>query len=371
VLGLLAGVLVLLLSRSYRAVALTAIVAACIGVLILTPAGLKLRARLHWSLDDTRGGARLLLWRDTLRMSSARPVFGFGPETFSTEFPRFESIDLARAYPDFYHESPHNLFLDAAVGQGWPSALLLAGLCGLALYAARTSMILAAGLVAVLVCHQFAVLIPATALLFYLLIALCMADVAQAVGLLGPARQANGLRYVATCTMVATLLAFCAVRLLVADHALAIVQKRIAAEDVAGAAQAYHAVLSWQTSDLVYSRQMASLASRTPVFRTKLEAWQQAIAGAARAAQTAEDRQNAWYNLATLLAGQNDSQGVERSLRNAIQWAPNWFKPHWTLAKLLEMTNRHQEAVVEITRAVQMNGGKDSEVSADFTFILR
>src|SRR5207253_2561350 len=107
-------------------------------------------------------------------------------------------------------------------------------------------------------------------------------------------------------------------------------------------------------------RQMAALATRTPIFRTRQAAWQQALQAAARATQTAEDRQNAWYNLATLLAAQNDSQGVERSLRNAIDWAPNWFKPHWTLAQLLELTSRHQEALAEAAAAVRMN--EDPEV---------
>jgi O-antigen ligase len=369
-LGLAGGVVALLISRTFRAsvglLVFSAAIVACIALLMSTPAGLKLRARLHWSLDDARGGARLLLWRDTLRMASTHPVLGFGPETFATEFPRFASIDLARAYPDFYHESPHNVFLDAAAGQGLLSALLLAGLCGLALYAAGRSRILAAGLVAVLVSQQFAVLIAPTALSLYILMSLCIISSTNSVA--APpsrGRPPGGLLQLVTIP-IAAMFVVCAVRLLIADRALAIVQHRIAAEDPGGAAAAYQTVQRWQPSgtgsDLEYSRQMAALANRTPVFRTRLEAWQQAMQAAARAAQTAEDRQNAWYNLATLLAGQNDSQGVERSLRNAIQWAPNWFKPHWTLAQVLELTNRHEEALAEASYAVRLNGDKDPEV---------
>ena len=50
---------------------------------------------------------------------------GYGPEVFTAEFPRYESAALARAYPDFAHESPHNIFLDALVAQGVPGVLLV------------------------------------------------------------------------------------------------------------------------------------------------------------------------------------------------------------------------------------------------------
>ena len=155
---------------------------ACAAGLLLfffSPPGEKLRARLHWSLEDARGGARLLLWRDSLRMSAERPLAGFGPETFATEFPRFESADLAAAYPDFYHESPHNMFLDALTSQGLLGLLALAGLCSLGVLAAiRACRLgnpmgppLAAALAAVLVAQQFTVFVVTTALYFHLLVA--------------------------------------------------------------------------------------------------------------------------------------------------------------------------------------------------------
>jgi hypothetical protein len=67
--------------------------------------------------------------------------------------------------------------------------------------------------------------------------------------------------------------------------------------------------------------------------------------------------------LATLFAANNDPASVERSLRNAIAWAPNWFKPHWTLAQLLEITNWHSQALVEAARAVELDAGHDPEVT--------
>ena len=129
----------------------------------------------------------------------------------------------------------------------------------------------------------------------------------------------------------------------------------------------YQSVLGWQppgsSTDLSYSRGMQQLAARTPVFATRLVASQQALDAAVRAVQTAEDRHNAWYNLATLLAAQNDAAGTEPALRNAIAWAPNWFKPHWALARLLELTGHHAAALAEARTAFDLDAGKDAEVT--------
>ena len=116
---------------------------------------------------------------------------------------------------------------------------------------------------------------------------------------------------------------------------------------------------------------MARLAARTPVLSTRVQAAQQAMEAAIRATRTAEDRQNAWYNLARLLAGQNNPAGVERSLRNAIAWAPNWFKPHWVLAQLLEATGRHEQALAEAEVAFGLDNGRDPEVSETWRKLQR
>ena len=100
--------------------------------------------------------ARPFLWRDSLRMAGARWFAGFGPETFSIHFPRYQSAELARAYPDFYQESPHNIFIDALAGQGVPGCAALAGITSLGFYAVwkmrdrRLAAALAAALGAVL-----------------------------------------------------------------------------------------------------------------------------------------------------------------------------------------------------------------------------
>jgi O-antigen ligase len=369
-LGLLAGALLLAISNRSRirarGVAIVAALAACFALFFFSPAGTKLRARVHWSTEDVWGGARPLLWRDSLRMALHRPLAGFGPETFATEFPRFESIGLARTYPDFYHESPHNMFLDALTTRGTPGLLLLLAFCGLALIVSRdrqgaVGSELTAALVASLVLHQFVVFVVPTALYFYLLVALVLAKPTLTV----PERRSA--RWLFPIGIAASLLfAAFAIRLVVADHALAVANQRIESGDASGAAQEYLTVLRWKPSgsgdDLNYSRAMAQLAVRAPSLAPRVQASEQAMEAAIRATRTAEERQNAWYNLATLLALQNDAAGVERSLRNAIAWSPTWFKPHWALAQLLEATHHRDAALTEAQSALDLDGGRDPEV---------
>jgi len=374
----LGGVVMLLARRQRIGIRIGAIGLACAACLLLfffAPAGAKLRARLHWSKEDAQGGARLLLWRDSLRMSTERPLTGFGPEVFGTEFPRFESVELAAAYPDFYHESPHNMFLDSLTSQGAVGLLTLVALCALAAVGAiRARRLanplgppLAGALAGLLVAQQFMVFVVATSFYFHLLVVLLVVTAwspwePAAV----PERSARWV--LIPSILVAMLLLSTSVQLLVADRAFAIVQQRIAAGDIAGASAAYRAVSRWQPpgarSDLNYSRAMQQAAARSPVFAMRLLGREQALEAAIRAVGSAEDRQNAWYNLAALLAQQNDAAGTEHALRNAIAWAPNWFKPHWALARLLAISGHGAEALAEARIAMEQDGGRDQEVAA-------
>ena len=345
---------------------------AALALFFFSPAGLRLRARLHWSLEDARGGARLLLWKDSLRMYAARPVSGFGPETFATEFRRFESVDLARAFPDFYHESPHNMFLDALTSHGALGGLVLLALCALGAWCAwrcarlgnRLAAPLAAALTGLLIAQQFVAFVLATLLYLYLLIALLA--VSANVENTRPFNSPRRLGFLLPAAIALSLLfAGYAVRLLIADAALATAQREIASGDAGG--RAYRVVLRWQLNgtgdDVSYSRAMQELSTRSPIFATRLAARQQALEAGIRAVSSAEDRSNAWYNLAGLLAGNNDTAGVEHALRSAIAWAPNWFKPHWTLAQVLALTGRREEALAEARAAVVRDGGHDAQVT--------
>ena len=165
-----------------------------------------------------------------------------------------------------------------------------------------------------------------------------------------------------------------AVRLTTADRFTAIAERQIESGDVNGAASAYHRAQRWEpgngASDLRYSRAMTHLAATTPVFATSVAAAAQAVESGARATKTAEDRQNAWYNFATIAALRNDPAATESGLRNAIACAPHWFKPHWTLSQFLELTGRHSEARLEAAVALELDGGHDAEVTATCRRIL-
>jgi hypothetical protein len=105
------------------------------------------------------------------------------------------------------------------------------------------------------------------------------------------------------------------------------------------------------TADLYFSRRFLAA-----------QHWPEAIRDAAAAPETADDPQNALVNLAAFKATVNDSAGVEQSLRDAITAAPNWFKPHWLLAQVLELNGRMAEAKVEAQAAADRDGGKHVEV---------
>ena len=103
-LGLTAGAIVLAIWKRPRLGIGTdrrALRSACWRLIYISPAGVQLRARWRWALDDLHGGARLLLWRDSLRMAAEQPLVGFGPETFGLEFPRYQLVALSASIPRF------------------------------------------------------------------------------------------------------------------------------------------------------------------------------------------------------------------------------------------------------------------------------
>jgi len=174
------------LSSARRAIArhrlLVMLAAIAALVFIASPAGLQLRSRFRWFVEDPWGGARPLLWRDSFRMALAHPLVGHGPEVFTATFPKYESPELGRAYPDFAHESAHNIFLDAFTAQGLPGLLLLVAFCTVGFRAAwraraahpQVAAALAAALAATIVAQQFTVFTIATATVFFATIALAV-----------------------------------------------------------------------------------------------------------------------------------------------------------------------------------------------------
>ncbi len=322
-----------------------------------SPLGVSLRARMHWIHDDPRGGARLLLWRDSVHMALSRPLLGYGPDTFGAEFPRFQSVALAQAYPDFYHESPHNIFLDAATEQGVFGlaallALVAAGLREGWRARAPAAKFIGAAFVAMLVSAQFSAFTLPTAFFFFLAVAILAACNAET------SAPASALAWRVPPVALVAVFVWFGVRLSMADAFAARMQAEIRRHDHDGAIADYASARRWApasvTYDLYYSRAMAKESGLLG---------REAFTAALRACRSPEQRQNAFYNLALFYASQNDVAGTERSLRASIAAAPNWFKPHWTLARLLEMTGRRDEARRQASAAIELDGNHDSEVS--------
>src|SRR5215471_1278194 len=278
ILGLAAGAGIWLFWRGWRAsrraLAIGAALLLATIALYYSPPGQQLRSRARWFAEDPWGGARPLLWRDSLRMAGARLGAGHGPETFTATFPHYESAALARAYPDFAHESAHNIFLDALVGQGIAGPLLLGAWCVLGFTSAfkirgkhpDLAACLAAALAAGVVSQQFTVFTIPTAVIFF-------ATIGLAVGLAGD--DAAVRRF-----PVALPLLYFAGRIAFADHALALAQRDLAAGNITAAAAHYEA--SGQTSDLWYSRALLGAAQKAPQIGDRLLAFHMAIAAGER-----------------------------------------------------------------------------------------
>ncbi|HLH38128.1 MAG TPA: O-antigen ligase family protein [Bryobacteraceae bacterium] len=349
--GALAGAVLILARgrfsrrRVFQAIAPAAAALALFTVFYRSPAGERLRARVHWSREDRLGGARLLLWRDTLKMSESRWLAGYGPETFVREFPKHESADLARAYPDFYHESPHNIFIEALVSKGLPGLAALLAISAFGVMLARGAM--GAAFVAILVSQQFTSFTATTELYFYICLAILAAMRAQTPNFALSARSPLRLA-------LAAPFACFAIFLLAGDAMLARAASLIDRGDVsAAAATLKRARVLRASADIYFSRRFAAFGA-DPAAR--LLSWEAGFDAAKSAVETADDRMNALVNLASFYAGQNDAANVEKTLRAAIAAAPNWYKPHWLLSRVLSAEGRAAEARAEAQIAASLNG---------------
>jgi tetratricopeptide (TPR) repeat protein len=133
---------------------------------------------------------------------------------------------------------------------------------------------------------------------------------------------------------------------------LLLVRTDLEAGKITEAAADYQHARNWGLdADLWYSRRTAAVGS-----------WQQALESGERATKTSDEPSNAWYSLAFLYARQNEFDNTERCLREAIQSSPNWFKPHWMLAQVLQTKGRHDEAQAQAELATDLDGGKNPEV---------
>jgi O-antigen ligase len=337
--------------RTRSLAALTLLLVIVIAGFYLSPAGERLRARAFWASEDRLGGSRLLLWRDSLRMSRKHWLLGYGSETFAVEFPLHQSLDLARAFPDFYHESPHNIFLDALVSKGVFGLTALLALTLLCLAFARGP--LGGAFVAMLVSQQFTTFTLTTELYFYLTAALLLSDFT-------PQRSVTIRPRVLWAIPFLGMAAY----LTIGDTLLAASRRALDRNDAATAARIGDRARRWHmAADVYFSRRYAAVASqRDPI--AGFTVWQYALAAARQAPETAEDRQNALINLAALQSTASDADAVERTLRRAVAAAPMYFKSHWLLAQVLELEGRTAAARAEARAAFDRDGGKHAEVTA-------
>ena len=367
ILALVAGTAALALAKSIRisskrALAVCLVVSAA-AAFYYSPPGSKLRARARWSAEDPWGGARRDLWRDSLTMASHRLAAGYGPETFTAEFPHFESVALARAYPDFSHESPHNILLDALVSQGVAGLLILGVLCvdGLRRAWRLKSGAFLAALTAGIVSQQFTVFTVPTALILFATLALIFALDAP------PAWMPRGIPLSVLAVTAAGVLFYFSVRLTLADHALALTQRALDREDLQSATARYAEYKQYRlpgtSADLWYSRRTLNLAlgSRNTLLGTS--ALLQSETAALDATRTSDDPFDSWYNLAVISGLHDNGARAAEYLRAAIAAHPRWYKPHWVLAQVLVAQGRPEEARREAALAAELDGGKHAEIS--------
>ena len=175
----------------------------------------------------------------------------------------------------------------------------------------------------------------------------------------------------AACACAALFLLLTASRVAARDYALASVRRELDSGRTVQAGAHYEALTrSTPSADLYFSRRFAIAVKDAQDGLTKLRLAHAANFAARLSTVKPEQAANAWYNLAALFAAANDPSRTETALRNAIQYAPNWFKPHWALARLLAISGRAPEARSEADRATALNGGKNAEVAATLALVM-
>jgi O-antigen ligase len=375
--GLVAGAILLLFwyrpRVTRRAVSTAVIFVILSAAFVISPAGEMLRSRAVWAGEDLGGGARLWLWRDSLGMALDYWPLGSGPETFANAYPRYQSVELARAYPNFYHESPHNVFLDAATAQGLPGLIIMILLVVAPLAAAwrarstaSVTGFVTASFVAGLVSQQFLVFTVPTALYFYFGEALLVAGSVQTE----PAAisTSRGFLFRAGSIAASLLLVTFAAQLALADLGLQQTRESVDKWDTLGAIKSHFwvsRVRPWgMETDTWFAEAVSALSRTSPDIPSRIVAMQLVLSASQRAAENSEQRANAYCRLATAHANYGNHKAAEKALRDAVSLAPRWYKPHLMLARLLTDRGFADQALREAESAVWLNGGHDAEVQA-------
>jgi O-antigen ligase len=378
-LGLLAGGAVLACSEGrflsarkllrYVSIALLTF-AAFMSALVISPVGRSFRVRLQQWSQDSLGGPRLMVWHDSLGPIVRHWAVGTGPETFAGEFRKIQSLELSRAYPDHYHEGPHNFLLEVAAGQGMVGlaavlALLALGVtCGVRQVRQGGSEggVLLASLAALIVSLQFSPLTIPVWFHLYIIVALL-------AGLTAPRSGAETMPIAVPAALrllgpvPAVLMAGLAGLFLAQDALVAATGRRLEASDLDGASSSYALLRRspFNGDSLWCSRQMALLARSLspPASTSALSLAREASADAERGG---DQTFSAFYQSATLAIIAGNAGEAERSLRAAISAAPNWYRAHLMLAQVLWSVGRAREAEQEAALALRCAGAQESTV---------
>lgn len=225
----------------------------------------------------------------------------------------------------------------------------------------RAHGFLGAAFVAMLVAQQFTAFTLPTELFFYLALVMLVKIDPQGFRRTALPVKAGAARMMQAA--VALPFAAFAIYLATGDAMLASARRALDQHDPDRAAYLVDRARSSNgAADFYFSRRFANAPARDPVERLRF--WQYGYAAASHAPDTADDPQNALVNLAAFEAARNDANAVIATLGRAIAIAPNWYKPHWLLAQVLQQEQKTAQAREEAEAAAQCDGAKHPEVTA-------
>jgi tetratricopeptide (TPR) repeat protein len=288
-------------------------------------------------------------------LGAERPLFGHGLETFTAEYARVRSEDLARRYPDQIEESPHNIFLDAWVTQGLLGVAALAGLCWAGLVGVRRAPLESAAFAAALAANQFLAFTAMTEAVFLFCGALAAA--ARRPPLQEGLRVGWLLRVPGLLT--ALLLGAAALQALSADYWAERSRRLLLAGRAAEAIEAWRRAESSSPPGRSYGEWFARALYGSAAFSSE---WTETALDALLTPRS-ESPADAHYLEAALLAqAGRPALEIERALRASVEASPVWYKPRWKLAQVLQATGRNEEALAWAESSDKLAGGASSEV---------
>lgn len=343
----------------------TWVIGAFVTAAVIGAALLPLRSSVALHVDrwrqDFYGGPRLSVWRESLAMTAEKPLSGWGPDTFANEFRRRESARLARLYPDFTHESPHNFLLDGAISQGCSFPVIVLGFALLIfapfrLQSDRSRYALRAAFASTLASLFFISITICGALMLFVLPGLFVSGTSKRndVHRTNPPRWLNFPAW-----GLAALFIVAAVLCLGKDTAYAGLKRAASEHRFEEMASAYRRSLAFAFptagDDLWCSREFAGIARELPPALAS-QAWPLAAEAAAQEERFGDWRADAAYQSALIAIAMNRAEPAAAALQRAIAYAPNWYKPHLLLAQLLRYTGQPAVAKSEAAAALDLSG---------------